>query len=830
MHKLSHRLTMTRRRLFLRALLGFLILAICSGSALANAHKLRGLKGSNDDARRGLSDNQTGGKVLKGPGIGAPKGRNATGLIPPLPPGPPGPPISPQFLAPRDAQKGKKAVERKGTKVPGKTGRTASNSTYDYFVEACDKELVADVLNGGIIKQNQFTDFVYGYCSTSSDRGPSCDKKIQDQGFDALPDGVKLFYIKSFCPTDMEGQVACLYGMNDRGRTYQSQSDLDQLCYTLEDQLVQNGLLNTPGKQYRAIILSLQIIQKASLISFSAPFLSVHAPGDDDGNVDDTIQKQDDDQSGRDPQGNLLGPANGYGGQVGFGTPTQTPTSAPLPATFPPVQTANNVGNIGGVTPRPTSAPRITPAPGSWTSPVSHTPPPYTNKEFTPSPGGKSTQAPVNVLILNDSKGGNSSGSNRKAKVGGIVGAVMVALVGAAIVVALLMIRNFRRSSRSNDPITRAFFFVGAKLKGKGAKETNSDRGDTMCDNGTIASEEITFQDKALFESWPLTEEDKKLGKPRSSDTLSRDHLDENMDDEAVRATYSPSNLLQTFFSRSAKKGKDGRELLLTPAENAIDEIKRAISFAEWQDVYYLASKMAAEGNIDSEENLRSALVKCNDDGGDYVLASERAHLSAEDAKKAAQLDVSLRVGDWITLAARAAVFAALEGATHPVPSSISVPEDETAEICLAKVKASLEEAKRASAELYARQGPPEEDENKSENEDDNDGWDSCDDSVPKSVVHCGDEEIENKSEAPKEDWNDTDTETTRSNLPGPPSVAMSANSTIPTEASNAGDVKNTSISDSTRGPFLRDFSTGTSRPMDEEQQESPIDDTRASI
>ncbi len=54
---------------------------------------------------------------------------------------------------------------------------------------------------------------------------------------------MKLLYIKSFCPTDVDGQVSCLHGINERGREYEFNEELDKLCKDLENMMVRNNLL-----------------------------------------------------------------------------------------------------------------------------------------------------------------------------------------------------------------------------------------------------------------------------------------------------------------------------------------------------------------------------------------------------------------------------------------------------------------------------------------------------------------------------------------------------------------------------------------------------------
>ena len=118
---------------------------------------------------------------------------------------------------------------------------------YSFFVEACQEELVADVINGGLIQHRQFADFVYGYCRESDNEGKECSKDQESLGFDHLPNEIKLLYIKSFCPQDVQGQVECLHGINDRGRTYEVHDEIEQLCGDLEKSMVKTGLLKEPG-------------------------------------------------------------------------------------------------------------------------------------------------------------------------------------------------------------------------------------------------------------------------------------------------------------------------------------------------------------------------------------------------------------------------------------------------------------------------------------------------------------------------------------------------------------------------------------------------------
>jgi hypothetical protein len=122
---------------------------------------------------------------------------------------------------------------------------------YSYFVEACQAELIADVINGGIIHHSQYTSFIYDYCRGSDIEGPRCSKDAQDKGFDHLPNDIKLMYIKSFCPTDVEGQMSCLHGINDRGREYEFNEELERMCQDLEKLMIKNDILE--GKSCKLV-------------------------------------------------------------------------------------------------------------------------------------------------------------------------------------------------------------------------------------------------------------------------------------------------------------------------------------------------------------------------------------------------------------------------------------------------------------------------------------------------------------------------------------------------------------------------------------------------
>ena len=53
----------------------------------------------------------------------------------------------------------------------------------------------------------------------------------------------ELMYIKSFCPTDVDGQVACLHGINERGREYEFHDELQRMCQDLERLMIKDDLL-----------------------------------------------------------------------------------------------------------------------------------------------------------------------------------------------------------------------------------------------------------------------------------------------------------------------------------------------------------------------------------------------------------------------------------------------------------------------------------------------------------------------------------------------------------------------------------------------------------
>jgi len=143
------------------------------------------------------------------------------------------------------ARNGNKNANKNADKV---ANRNRIYQDYNYFVEACQEELVADVINGGIVQQIQYNDFIYGYCRESTTRGKECQKQRQEKGFTNLPNDMKLMYVKAFCPEDVEGQVSCLHGINDRGRDYEFSDELEQLCRDLEKLMVKNEFLEDEGK------------------------------------------------------------------------------------------------------------------------------------------------------------------------------------------------------------------------------------------------------------------------------------------------------------------------------------------------------------------------------------------------------------------------------------------------------------------------------------------------------------------------------------------------------------------------------------------------------
>lgn len=207
-------------------LVGMLLMVAGTQSVSTTASSPRGSRTSpayHHSVLRGLKKDDTKEEKEKVPKVKKPKGKSSQD--PPAPPGGGG-----------DTRQ--KAGGKKKTKF---------YNEYSYFVEACQEELVADVINGGIIQHRQFTDFVYGYCRESDNEGDSCTKDQEHLGFDHLPNEIKLLYIKSFCPVDVEGQVECLHGINDRGRTYEVHDEIEALCGDLERSMVHTDLLTKPG-------------------------------------------------------------------------------------------------------------------------------------------------------------------------------------------------------------------------------------------------------------------------------------------------------------------------------------------------------------------------------------------------------------------------------------------------------------------------------------------------------------------------------------------------------------------------------------------------------
>jgi hypothetical protein len=469
---------------------------------------------------------------------------------------------------------------------------------------------------------------------------------------------------------------------------------------------------------------------------------------------------------------------------------------------------------------------------------------------------------------------GNSGGEGGDGMSSGAkIGVILLVLLGIAIAcTSLLLIRRLRGRHNGQGRAGREFFFMKFK-RVQPSDETETYDKTFVENNGSIASEEIDFHGP-LFESWPMTKDDlDRAGSPRSR--LSQPGLDDatlrgNDDEEQEQppTDFSPytytSSLLSSFFSKVADGGDE-----VPTTESAADEIKRAINEGLWQDVYYLASKMAAEGNIDSNENLQTALVRSKESGGDYVPVKARAHLTQEDVARAAQLDVSFVAGDWITLAARAAVYAALDAANNPVPASISfIPHGKhQVDECLEKATAALKEARMAAeAKEEMRQRAitlsAEEDEAEpsvatedkqmvfinADEDDSKNGFeypraDYSDFSRTNSIDETNPESKEVSAppsrQEPRplvEDVADDGscdekslTSDSRSDIPGPPSISMSNQSTIPTQHSTSEEVPFQSIAEAARGPFVRDFVNGISRLMEQEEEaELPMDLSKA--
>jgi len=496
---------------------------------------------------------------------------------------------------------------------------------------------------------------------------------------------------------------------------------------------------------------------------------------------------------------------------------------------------------------------------------------------------------------------------------GTITAIILVTLLGVTIISLLLLaIRKRQLMQDRNAGITRQFFFTHVftnKNKNNNANGVNSSNdgddnntlraGDTYLESyppeseTSIISEEIDFNNNGpLFESWP------SVIKARSQNgLLAGDHLRQQQEqDDALRghqdngdcddddshlapssgepSTYK-SSVLSSFFSKSAdylrgmvgaEDGNNNNNNEMTPLENAIDEIKRGISEARWQDVYYLASKMAAEGNIDTNEKLKTALVTTSTGNENACEVPSNTHcLTPQDAEKASQLNASLKTGDFISLAARAAVFAALESAKNPVPASIAfTPGQEDADACLAQARAALIDSERIAKEREEKCRQLLQDEEAQQetsacvSHKSNSSTTVTEDSVPfvsAEDVSIDCEEFEyptdgysdssassrtkstnskdgcehskdsnNKNDVGEAEGENVDiqnddgsTDCTRSDIPGPPSIALSNQSTIPTEASTSGgDAVFSSLKESSRGPFRRDFENEISHPMDQ--------------
>lgn len=237
--------------------------------------------------------------------------------------------------------------------------------------------------------------------------------------------------------------------------------------------------------------------------------------------------------------------------------------------------------------------------------------------------------------------------------------------------------------------------------------------------------------------------------------------------------------------------------------------------------------------------------MRSNEHGNNRGTIPSRRHLKPEDAAKASQLDVSMEVGDWITLAARAAVFAALDSANNPVPAHISFVNGKNSEAdeCLEKARKALDEAEKAAKIKEKAQQHSESvtfinaDEVNSDEEDyeypKEDYSDftrtsasglTGDDSVqlPGPPSHPRPQSSLKSLDAEEVEIGDdeSETSTTQAGLPGPPSIAMSNQSTIPTQPSTAGTpVPFTPLQDAVRGPFRRDFENGMSQPMEQEDE-----------
>lgn len=813
---------------------------------------------------------------------------------------------------------------------------------YNYFSEACQSELISDVINGGIIQHKEYSAFVYGFCRKSSQKGPQCSQHKENEGFHGMTNDLKLMYIKSFCPEDVDGQVSCLHGMNDRGREYEFKDEMVRLCKDLESLMYKNELLVKDKPAEEEFFTHQQLGG-----THSQPGGDLLQHQDNHGGQQDTVSGYEAIGSYQSNQNN----ADKNDFTVSFVGQTDSAQEAPkIPATPSPTTRRPT----RSPTPRPTpkrgpprendEAPAPPPLqPPPWEQPTNTNAQdngPYGNYGIledtdahrgtgnpfpTPAP---TPRPPLMVVdkwgnpILPDDKLGQETDinvvKNKKDKdgitAGGIVAIILIVILAMTIVVSgYLLCRKWHRLHHSHSQrgggrfidrgIPGIFFMNMRKIKPTDGLTTvaeSATHDKTYLEEeeqgrsreGSIGSEEIDFHGP-LFDSWPavapvtvdeqesLPEEDDDQLIDTSSPQPNYDNNDneEYDEDQTDSPSTFTSSLLSSFFSR-AKRGQAEAEAPST--DNAVDEIQRAINDAQWQEVYYLASKMASGGNIDTNENLQSALVKSSNESQPQQ-PPDRSHLKPEDAARADQLDVSMAAGDFITLAARAAVFAALQSANNPVPTSISFSqgdEDGTgnAEDCLERAQKALEELEKAEAERLARQQAAAELESvaerteftSTENDDkDEDTFEysypkddysdftptsnaaeddssSCNTSrvssrreIPIGPTYPGGppaplmypatptlqnpsppmpacvEEVESDSDSDSDSSSDSlhlddddqsDSSATRSSLPGPPSIAMSNQSTIPTKASVRGTVPFATIEDTARGPFQRDF------------------------
>lgn len=202
-------------------------------------------------------------------------------------------------------------------------------------------------------------------------------------------------------------------------------------------------------------------------------------------------------------------------------------------------------------------------------------------------------------------------------------------------------------------------------------------------------------------------------------------------------------------------------------------------------------------------------------------------------------------------MAARAAVFAALESANNPVPMAISFVNNNKGNVdeCLAKAKAALEEAQKAEAKKREKQkqaassdsvpsgSSTEEDvmfvdadETDEEESDEECHYpkDDSSDSLEKYEYSTSDNSSKSLPDPTNaqslstlvEDDESGKSTATPSHLPGPPSIAMSNQSSIPTQPSEAQPaVPFSTITDISRGPFRRDFENGVSHLLEQDDE-----------